>query len=405
MAKLDKQAKADDGAAETGASTENKLTRRSFVAKAGLTAAALGVAGSIPAVAASCGSSSSSSSASPGAAGGEATIVRFVFAPDPIWNFMQDTGIVAKWEDRYNFKLVNTTTWDETAWFTGGHADIASLGTYEVPLLQEASGKEFVCFGKYAMARDTTFVLIDSPYQSIVDLKGKRVSEGGNGGTTLLYASMWKKKFGVDFRVGGGDFKVNLQEFVAMPASLEKGDVDGSVGIIDYYIPDMMNEKTRWLYPEAPNAWEYYREYFDPTKTHNGCCSNLFVTTPAWLEANPKIAEAFNVMWQEGVNAWFADKTAIIQAYPDLFTTTNQAEVDWFLKYLEIHDWTVTSVYMDPTWIDKEKGVFTLLKEQGYVKESTPDPVFYAMTSPADAPPEAQPPADAGSSPAPSPSA
>ena len=57
MAQHDKQAKADGNADEAGAGAETKLTRRSFVAKAGLTAAALGVAGSIPAVAASCGSS------------------------------------------------------------------------------------------------------------------------------------------------------------------------------------------------------------------------------------------------------------------------------------------------------------------------------------------------------------
>ena len=71
-------------------SAKTKLTRRDFVAKAGLTAAALGVAGSIPALAAGCGSSSSSSSsASPGT--GPAAVVRFVFAPDPIWNYMKDT--------------------------------------------------------------------------------------------------------------------------------------------------------------------------------------------------------------------------------------------------------------------------------------------------------------------------
>ena len=53
--------------------------------------------------------------------------------------------------------------------------------------------------------------------------------------------------------------------------------------------------------------------------------SNLWVTTPKWYDANQKVAEGFNVMWQEGVNAWYADKEGIIKAYPDLFTTKNQA--------------------------------------------------------------------------------
>jgi hypothetical protein len=63
------------------APAKTKLTRRDFVAKAGLTAAALGVAGSIPAIAAGCGSSSSSSSSSASPGTGPAAVVRFVFAP------------------------------------------------------------------------------------------------------------------------------------------------------------------------------------------------------------------------------------------------------------------------------------------------------------------------------------
>ena len=396
MAKQDKQAQVDGSSAEAGASAETKLTRRSFVAKAGLTAAALGVAGSIPAVAASCGSSSSGGgSASPGAAGGEPTVVRFVFAPDPVWNFMNDTGIVAKWEDRYNFKLVNTTTFDETAWFVGGHADIASLGTYEVPMLSEASGKEFISFGAYNMARDSIFVKADSPYQTFEDLKGKRITTSGNGACTLMYPAMFKSQYGVMLKMGGGDYKVNVQEFVAMPASLDKGDCDAAIGIIDYEIPYMVAGTHRWLYPDDCTMFEYYRDNFDlPDKTHMGVMSNLFVTTPDWLDKNKKVAEGFNVMWQEGVNAWWADKATFITAYPDLFTTKNQAEVDWFLAYLDKHDCSVKTVYMDPTWVEKETKVFQLLKQQGFVKESTPDPAFYIMSSPPDAPPEAQPPAD-----------
>ena len=193
------------------------------MAKAGLTAAALGVAGSIPAVAASCGSSSSSSSAS-GAAKAEATVVRFVFAPDPVWNYMQDTGIVAKWEERYNFKIVNTQTWDETAWFVGGHADIASLGTYEVPLLESQSGKEFVSFGRYNMNRDSLYVMSDSPYKSMEDLVGKRITTSGTGASVILEAAMWQALYGLDFKLGGGDFKVNVQELVAVAPALEKGE-------------------------------------------------------------------------------------------------------------------------------------------------------------------------------------
>ena len=249
-------------------------------------------------------------------------------------------------------------------------------------MISEQSGKEFVSFGQYNMDRDTVFVRSDSPYQNMADLKGQRISTAGTGASLLLEAAMFKKMEGVDLRLGGGDYKLTVQEFIAMPATLEKGDFEASMGAVDFEIPYLRTGKHRWLFPETPVAWEYYRVYIDPTQTHNGCMSNLWVTTPEWLDTNLKVAEGFNVMWQEGVNAWFANKETIVAAYPDLFPTTNQADIDWFLKYLETWDQCVKTVYMDPTWVEAEKAVFTLLKEQGFVKESTPDPVFKIMASP-----------------------
>ena len=390
---------------QTGAAGD--MTRRGFLAKAGLTAAAVGMAVALPTAAASCGSDSASTtgSADSGAAGGEPTVVRFVFAPDPVWNFMKDTGIVAKWEEKYNFTIVNTTTWDETAWFVGGHADIASSGTYEVPFMAQNSGKEFVSFGVYNLMRDSIFVRSDSPYKTMEDLKGQRISTAGTGASMLMYAAMFKKQYGVDLRLGGGDYKVNIQEFEAMPAALAKGDAEASFGLIDFEIPYVQSGEHRWLYPEQRTGYEWYQSFVDPTAVRQVAC-NLFVTTPEWLDANPKAAEGFNLMWQEGVNAWYGDKQSIIRAYPDLFTTTNDAEVEWFLNYLNendgMSDQCVKTVYIDPTWAENEKAVFTLLKEQGFVKESTPDPVFKTMAPPADAPPEALPPSGTGAAPSPS---
>ena len=93
--------------------------------------------------------------------------MRFIFAPDPVWNFMKGTGIVTNGEEKYNFKLVNTTAWDETAWFIGAHADIASMGTCEVPLVQKNAGKEFVSLSAHNLTSDGTFVRSDSPYKPI----------------------------------------------------------------------------------------------------------------------------------------------------------------------------------------------------------------------------------------------
>jgi hypothetical protein len=384
MGKHDEHAQAD-------ASTKTKLTRRDFMAKAGLTAAALGVAGSIPAVAAGCGSSSSSSSASPGS--GPAAVVRFVFAPDPIWNYMKDTGIIARYEEKYNMKIVNTTTWDETAWFIGGHADIASLADYEMPTIELNSGRKFIAFGQYNMMRNTIFVKADSPYQTIEDLKGKKIAVSGGGADAIMWRAMILKKYGLDMKLGGGDFKCNVQEFQAMPISLDKGDVDACVGLIDYEIPYMVNGTHRWLWPDQPTGWEFYREYFDPEKQHIGVMMNLMVGQKEWVDQNPKLAEGFNMMWQVGVNEYWADKKASILAYPDLYTVQNDKELQWFLSYLETHDSCVQTVYMDPVWTQKETKVVELCRETGAIPSDAPLPTWKIMASPSNAPAEAVPPA------------
>lgn len=367
------------------------MTRRRFMTKAGLVAAGLGLAGTLPAVAASCGSSSGSSSGS--AASGEAAIVRFVFAPDPIWNWMKDTGIIARYEEKYNMKIVNTETWDETAWFIGGHADIASTASYETPTMMLNSGKEFIAFGQYNMMRNTIFVKADSPYQSIEDLKGKRIAVSGGGADAIMWRAMILKKYGLDMKLGGGDFKCNVQEFDAMPTALDRGQIDACVGLIDYEIPYMVNGTHRWLWPDLPTGWEFYRENFDPEKQHIGVMMNLFVGQKEWVQKNPKLAEGFNMMWQVGVNEYWADKKASILAYPDLYTVKNDKELQWFLSYLETHDSCVQTVYMDKVWTEKETKVVDLCKETGTIPSDAPGMAWDIMASPSNAPDEAVPPA------------
>ena len=391
MAKHGKQSKAHGSAVEAGAGAETKLTRRSFVAKAGLTAAALGVAGSIPAMAASCGSSSTSTSSSPGTST-EKSIVRFVFAPDPIWNYMQDTGVVARYEEKYNMKIVNTTTYDETAWFIGGHADVASIGSFEVPSIEVNSGKKFTAFAQYNFLRNSIFVRTDSPYQSMADLKGKRIGVSGGGADQIMWRAMILKKDGLDLKLGGGDFKCVVQEFQALPIALDKGDTEACVGIIDYEIPYMVDGTHRWLYPDQPTGFEYYKEYMDPEKLHMGPMINLFVGQKEWVDNNPKLVEGFNMMWQVGVNQYWADKKASILAYPDLYTVKNAKELDWYLSYCEEHDGCVQSVYMNEAWTKKESEAVDLCRQTGALPADAPLPTFLINTSPADAPDEAKPP-------------
>ena len=82
-------------------------------------------------------------------------MVRFAFAPDPVWDYMNDNGIIVQFEEKHNIRIVTSSTWDEFAYFAGGHGDIVSTATYELPLLEEKTGIKTVTFGKYNLLRIT----------------------------------------------------------------------------------------------------------------------------------------------------------------------------------------------------------------------------------------------------------
>ncbi len=61
--------------------------------------------------------------------------IRFVFSPDPAWDWIKDQGILEEMEAASDgYRIVQNTTWDEIGLFAGGHADIVSIASYETPM-------------------------------------------------------------------------------------------------------------------------------------------------------------------------------------------------------------------------------------------------------------------------------
>ena len=69
---------------------------------------------------------------------------RFAFAPDPVWDYLRDTATLAQWEEDSNIRIVTSESWDEFTYFAGGHGDIVSMGTHELPVLEEETGIKVV---------------------------------------------------------------------------------------------------------------------------------------------------------------------------------------------------------------------------------------------------------------------
>jgi len=312
-----------------------------------------------------------------------AQVVRFVFAPDPVVKYMTDTGIVTEYEEKYNMRLQMISTWDEAAFFGGGHADIASTGDYEVPALMKESNEEFVVFGIYNLGRVPIWVRADSPYQSIKDLRGKKIGVPGPLSSTMIWGVMLKKTEGVDFRVGTEEFDLIVNEHMTLGEMMRNGEIEAGVIIPEAVLPEIRDGTYRLLYG-AGGTYEYYRDNFDPEKKHKGVPGNIFLARKSWFDANPEAVQFFLAMWEAGIKAWKEHREDIIRLYPedwgiDPNSETFEQDVAVMTKYLTDHDWFVDTVYLDETWIEKEMPLFDLMRETGFMPQDMPNPIFMAV--------------------------
>ena len=108
--------------------------------------------------------------ASSGDEDGDGKVIRFAFAPDPVWDLMDDAGVIKEWEEENDVRIETSTTWDEFTYFAGGHGDIVSMSTQETPVLEAETDIKTVTFGKYNYQRVPMLRRAGDPYETLADV-------------------------------------------------------------------------------------------------------------------------------------------------------------------------------------------------------------------------------------------
>ena len=330
-------------------------------------------------VAVACGQDEGGS----GAGEGERKVIRFAFAPDPVWDHMNDTGMIVEWEEEFNTRIVTSTTWDEFTFFAGGHGDIVSMGTYELPVLEAETDIKTVTLGKYNHLRDFMATRADEQYETLEDVPtGSKICVQSSVSATLFWSIAANKMHGLDFRVGGGDFDLIVNDHFLNPDLLARGECEAAIVIPEAAAPLLRTGELKPMY-DGEMPFQLYQEITD--SDHLGIMSNLFTATEEWYEANPEEAAAFLDLWQRGIDAWRENQEEIIRTYPQHFTVEEEADVDWIVDFLTApgNDWFVDDVYLDEEWIEGEKEFYELMDEAGLIEEGAPkDPRFEAVDPP-----------------------
>lgn len=319
-------------------------------------------------IAAGCGGSDDDSE-NEGAEGGE--VIRFAFAPDPVWDYMKDEGIIEEMGEKDGFNITQLETFDEFGLFAGGHADIISTGTYETPLFEQ-EGIDTITIGKYNMNKDLFVADAKNGYKTAADLpKGCRVASESTTGNTVIWGSLINQIDNRELAEDSDDLKLVTADYQIMPTLVENGEVCAAISDPTQITEGLRTGQVEPLY-DGKSASELFAEQFAPG--HDGVDSNMFVTRKEWYEDNPEAVAFFLKVWQRGLELWQKDPDAIIEAQPEGFAIQNADDEAFMKDYIKNgFDFFNDVVYLDPQWIEDECQVVDLIREAGVTDEECPD--------------------------------
>lgn len=315
----------------------------------------------VAAVATACGSDYGESSDE--GSGGGASIIRFAFAPDPVWDWLDDTGELAMWEEANNIRIVTSSTWDEFTYFAGGHGDIVSMGTQEIPVLEQETSIKTVSFGKYNFQRSAMFRRAGDPYETLADIPaGSTICVSSALSNTGFWTVAMQELHSIDYRVGGGDYNLIVNDHFVNPTNLLRGDCEAAVVIPEAAVPHLRAGELEIMY-NGKMPFQLYTEFSGVDDGRNHVMSNLFTATEGWYDAHVPEARAFLALWERGIVLWNENTADIVAAYPQHFAVEEQEDIDFTVSFMQgDNDWFVESVYLDQDWIDAEVKIWDLMK-------------------------------------------
>lgn len=306
-------------------------------------------------------------------------------APDEILDYLEETGRLAELEEEWGLKLEMTESWDEFAFFAGGHGDIVSTSSYELPLLEQETDIPTVTFGKYSRAKIQILVRGDSPYRTMADLRGKKILAGNPLGATVVWGAFVKDSHDLDFRfedVGGQpageDFEPVLGEHATNPELVVRGDAEACICTPYLAAKYLRTGELRGLYDGA-SAARYYEREINPG--HEGLMENIFTAKAEWYETHPYEVAFFLAIWEEGLKLRDENRDEIVGMYPEHFAVESDEDIAYLTTFLDEQDPVVESPYLDESWIEGEKQIFDVLKRTGFMEEDASLPRYEVFSA------------------------
>jgi ABC-type nitrate/sulfonate/bicarbonate transport system substrate-binding protein len=316
----------------------------------------------------------------PEPAAAEPTVIRLALAPDPVWQWLEDSGTRAAWEQAHNIRVEASNAFDQFAAFAGGHADVVVINVLDVPRFVEQPERDPVIIGKYTTDRSILAVRRSSHAENLEDLLDQRIAVESSLASTLLWGLIAESRYGLDFSPDGADFDLVTVEPASVADLVARGDVDACICTPDFSVPFLAEGQLRALYDGRTAAEIYLAGLLGGREL--GTIADAFVADKAWYDANREAVDALLGLWEEGVAAWKQNMAQIVADYPHHFSVESDAEVAWLTDYVAEHDWIVPSVYITYQEAETHKFAFYRLRDLGLVPEDAVAPEINVVDGP-----------------------
>ena len=311
-------------------------------------------------------------SPSPAGVGSDPVRIRLALAPDPIWQWLEDSGTVAVWEQSRNIRIEASNPFDQFAAFAGGHADVVVINALDVPKFVEQPGRDPVIIGKYTFDRSILAVSRTSQAEDLGDLVEARIAVESSLASTLLWGLIADSMFGLDFRPDSDDFDIVTVEPASVADLVIRGDVDACICTPDFSVPYLASGRLRPLYDGRSAAEIYATDVVGNPATLP--LADAFVVDKDWHTQNPEAVDALLALWEKGLESWKLHKTQIIADLPHHFSVQTAEEIAWITDYINDHDWVVPSVYIRGAEAATHSDTFARMQAIGLVPAGAAEP-------------------------------
>ena len=306
--------------------------------------------------------------------------IRLALAPDPVWEWLQDSGTVAQWEASHNIRIEASSPFDQFAAFAGGHADMVVVNALEVPQFVEQSDREPSIIGKFTTDRSVLAVRRTSRAETLDDLIETRIAVESSLGSTLLWGLIAESLHGLDFRVDSPDFELVVVDPASVADLVMREDVDACICVPDFSVPYLAGGTMRTLYGGRSAAEIYAEDVLgEPGMLP---MADAFLVDAGWHSRNEDAVASLLGLWDAGLSQWKSDLAGMVADYPHLFSVTDDDEIAWITEYAGRHDWVASSVYINQDEAEMHSALLAEMQRIGLVDADAALPEVDTLHSP-----------------------